>query len=126
MSQDHRTGFKTMSEAEVLVAFPAAPSAIIGDMTLHDIIRLILHLMYCAQAVKNDNHALNYLYLAYPDTFWANYSADAYPTTSAHPGNLWESGMGMAAQGPRRSRYNGQSIGTSFSIPPPARQKEGV
>ena len=56
--------FKTISEAEILAAFPAAPSAIIGDMTLRDIIHLIPHLMHCAQAVKNDNHALNYLYLA--------------------------------------------------------------
>ena len=80
--------FKTIIEAEVLVAFPAAPSAITGDMTLRDLIRLILHLMHCSQAVKNDNHALNYLYLACPDTFWANYSADAYPTTPAHPGNF--------------------------------------
>ena len=80
--------FKTIIEAEVLVAFPAAPSAITGDMTLRDLIRLILHLMHCSQAVKNDNHVLNYLYLACPDTFWANYSADAYPTTPAHPGNF--------------------------------------
>ena len=83
--------FKTISEAEVLVAFPAAPSAIIGDMTLRNLIRLIrliLHLMHCVQAVKNDNHALNYLYLACPDTFWANYSGDPYPATPAHPGNL--------------------------------------
>ena len=64
--------FKTISEAKILAAFPAAPPAIIGDMTLHDFIRLILHLMHCAQAFKNDNHALNYLYLACPDTFWAN------------------------------------------------------
>ena len=80
--------FKTISEAEVLLAFPAAPAAITGDMTLRDLIRLILHLMHCSQAVKNDNHVLNYLYLACPDTFWANYSADAYPTTPAHPGNF--------------------------------------
>ena len=80
--------FKTISEAEVLVAFPVAPSAIIGDMTLHDIIRRILHIMHCAKAVKNDNHALNYLYLASPDTFWANYSGDAYPATPAHPGHF--------------------------------------
>jgi len=80
--------FKTISEAEVLAAFPAAPSAIIGDMTLRDLIRLILHLIHCVQAVKNDTHALNYLYLACPDTFWANYSGDAYPATPAHPGHF--------------------------------------
>ena len=50
-------------------------------------IRLILHLIHCAQAVKNDNHALNYLYLACPDTFWANYSGNPYPTTPTHPSN---------------------------------------
>ena len=61
--------FKTISEAEILAAFPAAPSAIIEDMTLHDFIQLILQLMHYAQAVKNDNHALNYLYLTCPDTF---------------------------------------------------------
>ena len=38
--------FKTIIEAEVLVAFPAAPAAITGDMTLRDLIRLILHLMH--------------------------------------------------------------------------------
>jgi len=80
--------FKTISEAEILAAFTAAPSAIIGDMTLRDLICLILHIMHCAQAVQNDNHALNYLYLACPDTFWANYSGDAYTMTPAHPGNF--------------------------------------
>ena len=76
--------FKTISEAEILAAYPVAPSAIFGDMTLRDLIRLILHLMYCAQAVKNDNHALNYLCLACPDTFWANYSGDPYPAIRLH------------------------------------------
>ena len=80
--------FKTLSETEVLVAFPAAPSAIIEDITLCDLIRLILHFMHCAQTVKNDNHALNYLYMACPDIFWANYSGDAYPATPAHPGHF--------------------------------------
>jgi len=44
--------------------------------------------MHYAQTVKNDNHTLNYLYIACPDTFWANYSQDPYPTTPAHPGNF--------------------------------------
>ena len=53
-------------------------------MTLRDLIRLILHIMHCAQAVKNNNHALNYLYLACPDTFWTQRSNSPELLTKEH------------------------------------------
>ena len=46
-----------------------------------------MHMMNCAQAAQYEGHALAFLHLACPESFWLNYSQDPYyPYTLAHPG----------------------------------------
>lgn len=77
--------FKPITESEVIAALPDAIEPI-KDMNLREMIRAIMHMMHCAQAVQYEGHQLSFLYLACPASFWPNYSQDQYPVTPPHPG----------------------------------------
>ena len=80
--------FKLLTKSEILEAFPAPEQPITGEMNLRELIRIIVHMMKCAQAVQYEGQPLAFLYLACPENIWPNYSQDPYPQTPGHPGNF--------------------------------------
>ena len=72
---------------DMFVTFPAPVLGITGEPTLHELIRIIKHLMECLSKVKTDISPLNYLFLILESDLYATHTADPYPAVPAHLGH---------------------------------------
>ena len=70
----------------MIAAFPEAAPKINGQPTLRELIRVIDHLIRCAQTHETDISPLKLLFLCIPPELYANYTAEAYPTIPNYPG----------------------------------------
>ena len=64
----------------MIAAFPEAAPKINGQPTLRELIRVLDHLMRCAQTHETDISPLKLLFLCIPPELYANYTGEAYPT----------------------------------------------
>jgi len=81
---------KPTEKAEMLAAFPAAPPAISGKPTIGELVRILRHLMACAQSHQSDISRLNLLYVCIPAQLYHHYNEtnESYPTNPADPGPM--------------------------------------
>ena len=73
----------------MLVTFPTPVLGITGDPTLHELIRIIKHLMECSQKIETDTSPLNYLFLVLESDLYTTHTVDRYPVVPAHPGRTY-------------------------------------
>ena len=74
------------STKDMLATFPAPVLGITGEPTLHELIRIIKHLMECSQKVETDISPLNYLFLVLESDLYATHTVEIYPLVPNHPG----------------------------------------
>ena len=74
------------SKADMLTAFPEPIAKIIGKPNLREIIRIMYHMMECAQSHESAASALGLLFACLPPTMWTAYSQDPYPADPIDPG----------------------------------------
>jgi len=79
---------KPTNKAELLAAFPEAPPQITGEPTIGELVRILQHLMFCAQSQHSDISLLNLLYVCIPETLNHHYNDanEAHPTDPTDPG----------------------------------------
>ena len=74
----------------MLAAFPAAPPTISGEPTIGELVRILQHLMACAQSHQSDISRLNLLYVCIPAQLYHHYNETnkPYPTDPVDPGPM--------------------------------------
>ena len=70
----HRPTQKT----DMVAAFPEPISKIPGALNIREFIRVLKHMMICAQLHKRDASPLKLLYVCLLPNLYENYTADAY------------------------------------------------
>ena len=81
------------SKADMLKAFPESVSAIVGEPTLKEIIRVLRHLINCSQLHQvQNNNGLNLLHICLPaalyEFFVTNPANQQYPARAVDPGKV--------------------------------------
>ena len=81
---------KPTDKAEMLAAFPAAPPTISDEPTIGELVRILQHLMACAQSHQSDISRLNLLFLDIPEELYQHYNATnkPYPVDPEDPGPM--------------------------------------
>ena len=74
------------TKAEMLSSFPPPVAAMTSETTLRKLLRVLIHMMACAQGIKTDISPLNYLFLVLSLELYANQTQEQYPQTPLSPG----------------------------------------
>ena len=87
------SAYKPTSKAEMLAAFPPSVPAIVGQPSLKEMIRLLMHLITCSQLHHVEyGNGLNLLHICLPAHLYENFVADPanqpYPNFANNPGDL--------------------------------------
>ena len=77
---------KVTPKATMIAAFPAAISPVIGEPNARELIRVLRHLIQCAQSHNVDYCRQNLLFLCVPENAWPHFSADDWPDRPTDPG----------------------------------------
>ena len=86
------SAYKPTSKAEMLAAFPESVPAIVGQPTLKEMIRILIHLISCSQSHHVEyGSGLNLLHICLPAALYAffvtNPAHQQYPARAADPGD---------------------------------------
>ena len=80
------------SKADMFSVFPDPPQAIIGEVNVNELFRLMRHMIPCAQSHETpSNNGLNLLHKALPEAVYRDYLPDPinqiYPPPLQNPGS---------------------------------------
>ena len=87
------SAYKPTSKSEMLAAFPPSVPAIVGQPSLKEMIRLLMHLITCSQSHHVEyGNGLNLLHICLPEHLYQRFVADPanqpYPHFANDPGDL--------------------------------------
>ena len=68
-----------MTKPEMYAAFPEPVSPIPGKTNVRELIRILQHLMFCAQSCKTPLSLQFFLFLTLPDNIWIANTREKYP-----------------------------------------------
>ena len=94
----HPSGLKAAThrptqKTDILAAFPEPISKMPGAPNTREFIRVLKHVMTCAQLYKSDISPLNVLCVCLPPNLYENQTVDAYPYNPENPGAIPIYGM---------------------------------
>ena len=67
------------TKVEMLSSFPPPVAAMTSEPTLRELLRVLIHMMACAKAIKTEISPLNYLFLVLSQELYANQTQEQYP-----------------------------------------------
>ena len=73
-------------KATIIAGFPAPVTPMTGEPTLREIIRVLMHIIACAQSLFTDISPLNYLFLVVTQEQCARITQEQYPQLPVDPG----------------------------------------
>ena len=73
-------------KATIIAGFPAPVTPMTGEPTLREIIRVLMHIIACAQSLFTDISPLNYLFLVVTQQQYARITQEQYPQLPTDPG----------------------------------------
>ena len=79
---------KTTELADMRAAFPSAPMLMRDRPMLKGLVRMLSHLVDCAQSHRAPGQPKGKLHLVIPATLWRNYSVARYPQGTGDPGDV--------------------------------------
>ena len=100
---------KTTDLAGMRAAFPSAPMPLRDRPTLKGLVRILSHLVDCAQSHRTPGQPMGKLHLVIPPTLWANYSAARYPRRTGDPGDV-------PFYGPNATQQQQKTTENNFSV----------
>ena len=74
-----------MTKPDMYAAFPEPVSPISGGPNVRELIRILQHLMFCAQSCKMPLSLQNLLFLTLPDNIWTANTREKYPVLPNPP-----------------------------------------
>jgi hypothetical protein len=80
---------KHTSKADMIAAFPEIVEMIQGEPTMRDFLRVLQHLMVCAESHDYSNSKLNFLHVCLDANLYGLYTTDPYPRTYVYPGDTF-------------------------------------
>ena len=81
---------KHTTEADIIAAFPEIVNIIQGEPTIHNFLRVLQHLMVCAESHDYSNIKFNFLHVCLDRELYAVHTTDAYPRIYIYPGDVCE------------------------------------
>ena len=81
---------KLTTKADMFAAFPKIVEVIQGEPTMRDFLRVLQHLMVCAESHDYSNSKLNFLHVCLNKELYAVHTTDAYPVIYIYPGDVCE------------------------------------
>ena len=72
----------------IMAGFPPAVTPMTGEPTLREIIRVLMHIIACAQSLYTDISPLNYLFLVVTPQQYARITQEPYPPFPQDPGSV--------------------------------------
>jgi hypothetical protein len=78
---------KHTSKADMIAAFPEIVEMIQGEPTMRDFLRVLQHLMVCAESHDYSNSKLNFLHVCLDANLYGLHTTDPYPKTYIYPGD---------------------------------------
>ena len=82
------TTIPSKDKAAILAGFPPPVTPMTGEPTLREIIRVLMHIIACAQSLYTDISPLNYLFLVVTAEQYARITQDQYPQFPQDPGSI--------------------------------------
>jgi len=77
---------KPLTKDEMLAAFPEACPKVIGQPTMRELIRVLMHMILCSQSCDYALSNCNFLFVCVPDWLYGLYTQEPYPNRVANPG----------------------------------------